>query len=343
LELKNYQTIQGRSCPLACVNSILNYFNLQVEEGLLYNLAGGLRYIYDQNLEKNGVYKIHTDVPNTLEKLLFGCKIKYVIENNINDTQGVETILRNLSEDKPIIIGVRNCMLPYDPEFVEHDKEMGHLITITGIDVENNRIKISDSFIPSSPPRVFHDWCSLDVILKAHNEIKNWSLSIDKESVRVFCKENSHDDIMRMTEKKLIEALESLINGKIENQTYYGIEAFKKYGVLLRNFTTQFKDNFAEQIYRQNIYLKMEGFLVNKYYLLDTLTVIMEKRSDDRLKAVSIRLFENTKKWSKFCLLLVKTSLLDDMSSMSNVCDTYDELYEKELNIYENLLGILRP
>lgn len=342
MELNNYDTKQGRTCLLSCVNNVLHYYDVNIEECILYFLGGGFRYIFNRNLtEEENKFKIHSDIPNAVETFLRRWQIEYVLEKNINDDTGERIIIDNLDKGNPVIIGVKNNMLNYDPEFKLHGHDMGHLVTVIGIDESKDKIKISDGFIPAVHTRKFQGWCSYDSIQRAHSEMKNWSLYLNPETLVNLKERCDQRKLKEMARDALKSSLFELLEGKVQDETYYGVEALRKYCGMFSTDNHYYKNSFADHIYRQNIILKMEGFIDNKCYLLDMLKTLSKDKMNESFAKIKCLLEENINKWSKFCLLLVKISLMNDIEKMITIQEKFKELYVTELEIYRQIANCL--
>lgn len=340
LELRNYVTNQGISCQPSCIKDILAHYGLDIDESDLYCLGDGFRYIYDQQLAINEQkLKIHTDIPGIVQNFMERFKIGYKTESNIDNHYAEESLIASIQNDTPVIIAVSNSDLEYDIEFKQHSTDMGHLITVIGIDRETDRIKISDGFIPSSLPRKFQGWCNYSQIKHPREKWRNWYFTIDKASVAQLKQEYNQDLIIDLVEEALYKSIRELVQGSIVDNKYFGIEALKKYHTGLQSFEDHSLNNFQEKLYQQNIYMKMEGFIDNKQYLSKTIKKLADIRQKKDLYHVYEQLEGNLKKWINFCLMIVKVSIADAKEKMAVLANKFEELYLEEIGIYNSLLS----
>lgn len=340
IELKNFQTEKGFSCHTAGVRNILSFYNVHIEEHVLYGIGKGFRYVYNRDPKfHNNKYRIHTDVPMTLYNFLDEFQIEHTLIENMDNEIADKYLIQSLKNNEPLMVGVINNDLTYDIDFASHSKDWAHIIVVTGLDLDQQKVKISDGFIPSSPPRLFEGWYSYNIIKESRKKRNNWCYKICYESVMKF--KEKYNDAM-LVEEYLVPSLKKsiieLLNGKKIGDTYYGIEALKKYHETLLNFTDYFDGNFEHELQQQNLDMKIEGFIDNKRYMYQVINQVSIMRNSSDLQNVAEQLKVNLEKWIKFCLMMMKIAISDNKSKMIVLADRFEELYKEELKICNTIL-----
>lgn len=345
MELHGFKTSQGCSCIVASLKDVLSYYGMNIDESDVYILGGGGNYILDNNIaDKDGVHKMHCNVPNVVNKFLKNLNILYTKKKNIDDILEEKNIMNSLKHNEPTMIIVSTYLLDYDNEFLNLDKNIGHVITIIGVDYDKNRIKISDSYIPSLPPRNFCGWVNKEEILKAHAKQQNLSIKLDKESVTKSNNYITTDWISNKLKQCLIVLLQSLVYGKadVDNNIYYGIEAFKKYELELLKLKDYDDNKFSKCLFQHNVHLKIEGFIANRYYLLRTIKKVLKKQKSNKVKMISARMEKNIHDWTIFRFLMTKISVTSNKNKIPEMVKKYTNLYKEEIKIYKYVLDLIK-
>lgn len=340
IELKDFQTEKGLSCHTASARNILSFYKVNIEEHILYGIGNGFRYVYNKDPKfHNNKYRIHSDVPTTLYNFLDKFQIDHTLIENMENEKAEKHLLQTLKNNEPLMIGVINNDMTYDLDFANHSKDWAHIIVVTGLDLDKQKVKISDGFIPSSPPRLFEGWHSYNIIKESRKKRNNWCYKIGYESVRKF-KEQCND--VMLVEEHLVPSLKKsiieLLDGKIIGDSYYGIKALMKYHETLLNFTDYFDGDFEKELQQQNLDMKIEGFIDNKKYLYQVINQLSIIRNSNDLHNMAEQLKVNLEKWIKFCLMMVKVAISDDKSKMIVLANRFEEIYKEELEICNTIL-----
>ncbi len=343
IELNNFQTQKGLSCHMACAKNILAFYEADISECLLYAIGKGFRYIYNRDPKwHNNKYRIHTDVPLTLNNFFDRFQIEYTLIENMENEIAEEYLIKSLQNNEPLMIGVINNDLTYDLDYASHSKDWAHIVVATGLDLDQQKIKISDGFIPSNPPRLYAGWYSYKIIKETREKRNNWCYKIGYESVKKFKKQ--FDNEMLIEEHlvpNLKECILEMLDGKIVEDNYYGIEALKKYHEVLMNFTDYFAGDFDKELLQQNIDMKVEGFIDNKKYLFQVVNELSIIKHSNDLMEISEKLEVNLEEWIKFCLLMVKVALSEDRKKVVLLAKRFEEIYKEEIALYNTLLNYL--
>lgn len=340
IELKEYRTEGALSCFAACIKNMLTYYKIPVEEYIIYCLGGGFTYAYERDFSfHNNNYRLHTDVPLTLLKFLDIFHIIYTQVLMEEDENAEQYLVDNLSRGEPVMVQVMAEDLAYDPEYINNLKEWAHMIVITGIDLEQRSIKISDGYIPTTPPKIFEGWYPYDVIKKSRSKRNNRYFTIDSRSLEQLRHDYRQGILMeKYFIPRLKESLEQLLCGKKIGESYFGVYALEAYHEYLLSLKGCRRDELKKELYRQNIDLKVEGFIDYKKYMIDSIKTISDLKKSEQLKGVLEKVTANYKSWEKFCLLLVKVSLSQDIGKVQLVADKFKEIYQSELNIASEIL-----
>jgi hypothetical protein len=233
---KNYTTLDSGDCFSACLFSYLSYLNITFNYDALFILGHGLHFVNDQENYMTMVsYKSISDIYfNALDQL----QIKY--HCGTVKSEPVKFLFKAINEEIPIILRVSTAYLEYNKAFKENIP-VGHFVNAIGIDPDNERILISDGYVPTRKISKFQDWVPMEEILNACAVFNNEYYIIEKGQVEI-----SNESINKQLHLRLKETIEqdflsapirfaqniahSFSIGDIEQATYISVLQLKIYG-----------------------------------------------------------------------------------------------------------------
>lgn len=178
VNLDQLKVLQGKTCFLSGIVTVLRYFNCAIKEEVLLGLGVGLQFRFGyEHVKRENSYQsdgnpivICSDIMLDKTTLIlfcqhFGFKIEELIYRE--EKEMYQAIQDEIGFNRPIIISVDSYYLDYWPEHLK--QHSGHFIICYGWDELKNRALIADTFIPTIPPRVYQGEMLLSRLKNAIN------------------------------------------------------------------------------------------------------------------------------------------------------------------------------
>lgn len=307
---KKYRTIAGIDCFNACLTSYYRYHGFKINEYDLYYIGEGYNEEYKMLPEGPHIfYSIFCSGHNFLRE----SGEKTVHDFFTDSTLAKDMLINNVLHEKNISIVVRSDYLKYSRTF-NAAGNIGHLLNVIGFNSENNKILISDCYVPDvKTSSSFEGWLNFEDILIAWEGMRyEYYIFYPTAASEILCK----------------------------NIDYYLLKYVKSYNYLkLEEFWTlsfEFLDDvffsgdcvvIKDILYKLNYQLRVFGFLSDKIYFLQ---MLKHKFDNDPI----IEKYQNiVSQWNILCLKLVKLSLTANLSLYDKIKNEIILLNITEINV----------
>jgi len=112
---REYKTMLGSECLLACFQNVIHYYGLNLEESDVFILGDGLRTKYRKSTIKNPNIILTSDVHESVYKYCNEYKLHYIIKKAANNADFKNDMLYYLSQKSPITVEIDPGYLGYSP------------------------------------------------------------------------------------------------------------------------------------------------------------------------------------------------------------------------------------
>lgn len=209
MELKGYKTKPGLICITSCIRDILNYYQFDVYENMVFVASKASMFYYekydiekgDGNIRIGGIYY---DVIKVIENILDFMQIKMLHNNNGDHVSILNFIQSNIDAGRPVLSILSKKHLDYMSDSFRD--EIPHCINIIGYDFNKGTLKVSDVYIPTKPISTYEGDLSIESYLKCIDSARD----VFNEKFLFNCISPQIDKIIKFNElphEKLIEPI----------------------------------------------------------------------------------------------------------------------------------------
>lgn len=153
-KILNYNHLQGIHCETGAIRNLLNYYNCNISEGLIFGIGSGLYFLFFPPLKINNRFScfFRTTPVSVFRTFTNRMNIDKTTKKFHNKEKSMQTLDNLLIKDTPVglVVGLRD--LTYFPEGDLRGNFNGHHIVIFGKDNQNNYL-VSDSDIMFTKPQ----------------------------------------------------------------------------------------------------------------------------------------------------------------------------------------------
>lgn len=310
--------VQAHECLSACLGNIINLKYSFLSGSEIIILGDGDIVFYDTNRKVIGAPMYEANI-KFLNKYQFDYEHK-----QMNDKLSFYSYVKDkLEENKFLVIKVNAGKLNYNRVF-RQTNNAPHFLNI--IELENDQVKIADSYVPTREGELYEGWRPLSEILSAWEDQNFEYFYINK------IPEINIPEIQNQLVEKFKNYLMTNINTKYENERIYGnksIYHFFEY-YLEENINTK------ENMLYANYQLQIFGFLSVREIWGQVLPKL----------GVDINLIQKYKEviegWKAIGLLYMKTALSRKEEKKNTFLRKVDEQIQKEESVYKSILDCWR-
>lgn len=256
---------------------------------------------------------------------------RYGINYNFGQVEPTKTnLLKCLESSNPITIRMSSDFLTYDSIFSQTEGA-SHFINILMYDEKIRKFLVVDGNVPSLQTGTFYGWVEEDSILGG------WQRKCGEILQLLLCPDNSLDNINeRVTydaNKNVKCAIEKYLNGK--RGKFIGdakgecaiIEMIKEMSKCCE------KPGFRMITREANFRIRVDGFLGGKKFLLEKMQLQNNNIANEYKEIVD--------DWSRWCMLLLKSGIVNEKKTFLLVCERSKVIINKERNLLETFLDFI--
>ncbi len=312
-----YYTQSGNQCFNSCLANYFKYNNIEIYEYDIFFIGKGYSALAQID---NKDYIIGINIAKSTEIFLNECNILYTCEKIATRSKAKEVLKDCVIHNKLLSLNVLSNRLSYNDIFINAG-DMGHIINIIGYDPLCEKVYVSDCYVPTTKEGViFEGWLNLEDIMDA------WELT--GFEYYVFDLLASYVNI---------DEIKNKCNDNIKNffDEYFIDYTFKRtlwqelWDKLLKQVDTIIYDisqneDISRIMYAINYNLKVNGFLMLRYYILDVL----------KYNYFNIDLAEKfyfiIEKWKYICIAFVKISFTKSVVKYETLKKQIRDVLEQE-------------
>lgn len=306
---ENYKTFLGSECLLACFHNIVKYYNLDIEECDVFLYGDGLKTIYRKSTEDNPDITLAGNVYGSVFKFCGGDnKIKVLKRDNLSEAEAKNDMLDYLSQDMPVTVKVDPGYLKYSPIYV-NGYGLTHYINIIDYNAENDSVLLSDGFIPTFPPSVYHNWYDYKIIQEGGSLKNHFYIIFDISGLK-------EDKLLQNKIKengflKLRANLAGYLNGYEDGNFAYGIKALRQFAEDVPLFLELLGNRFSEGMFKLNYNMKIHGLVSGKILLYKAFKRLKHNMNSDAERILADELMEMVNEWNKISLIVPINEISD--------------------------------
>ncbi|ANU50045.1 hypothetical protein ADH76_05975 [Enterocloster clostridioformis] len=309
-----YITYQGYECLNSCIVNRMRSMGYELSGSDIFFIGGGSDFKY--KLKKNNKFVVAN---REFEADFIFCKkvgLDYSVKH-IDEINCIDILERLVDHLGCVTVDVSTLYLKYHKIFANVDEY--HFINVLKVDRENDRVYISDGYIPAIKLTVYEGWMPLAELLRSWKKSK-YKVFI----IRGLQKKNTLDTELKNSYKYMQKSVENYLARKDNKKI---IEVYKYILKQIENSSL-----FADMVFSYQPQLKVYGFLAYKYYILQ------------QIKKGNPIIYEEYKrivnKWDAWLMDLARSGITCDYKKSIHVYERGNELVNKEANI---LMKIVTP
>jgi len=241
------------------------------------------------------------------------------------DSKPFDFIKAQIDSGNILCMNVSTKYLEYSLIFQQSAAESPHFINVIGYNEAEEKIKISDGFIPTLKPSLYEGWANCSSVLTAWKNRDFEHILFDRKEQMIDWDKCRAIEILNL-KKSIFYYLYP--QKESQNNDSYGEMAIKKslYGLLAD------LDDRKEKILDLNYKLRINGFFSIKRFTLQALEA-MEVNSD------LCKLYNDIiSEWNNMSLPLIKASISNNLQFLNDVVHKGFEIIEKERKVLCELL-----
>lgn len=318
-----YKTIKSFECLNACLSNYFNFYNMPINGKDIFFLGDGFHIKYT-NKDKMAIgANTHEANFNFLDKF----QIKYTNGNKYKEKDAMYFMEEQTNLDNTLCITVFTEYLMYNPIFKQL-KSSAHYINILGLNVADNKVYISDGFVPTYNPSIFEGWVELSPILEAWKRMQYEYLTFDFSGI---------------TKEKIVKIKEgsknAFVSGVLEylnvNEKGEGIVGKRAVRGLFSDLKKIFMDdnvNLKNLTLDINFQLKIYGHLASKRFILQAIReyTCAKKLQDEYEQIIN--------EWNLICIMLVKIGASRNRKTITRLFNRVNQVCDREEDILRNIL-----
>lgn len=326
--IDNLIPISGRNCLYSSIAALMQYYGCSLSEAELFFLCEGFEYQYissqKENLQKPSqkyVYRSMKEIGIHLQRFM---QMDYVSGSGLMDNDDFELVCKGIHNKNPVVIMLNPDILQYTQREYQPDGEHElHCIILHGIDIEENKAYIIDSFVVNNSGLVssFQGEIPLDIV-RVHT--KGYLL------LQIYAFEQISRDLIKET---MCGALEKFLLARNVNHNLTGWKALCK-GIEKIRLLQNAEKEFAAVYCLELSYLLRAHFLFVFDYILEIFTSYefgISASLESRIKHCRYE-------WSRYCMKIWKVSFAPDIQPFIQLANYGMELMESLKQIIKSII-----
>lgn len=339
--IREYRVNQGEICFLGSMSDILNYYRFNISEFFILGMGPGLQFRI-KNCHTDEIcsleYRIETvDLNKDFKEFeeLFSNLGFSINKNTFDKFEDIENnLVLNLIDKRPVMVDVDVFNLKYH---VDYEKtHHAHIVVIYGIDKENGKFFIADSYITTLKKSNYMgalELVELPQILDL-TQVKSTKRYICWNMLRSSA---NHPFMSTDVAKKIRNSGKKIKNSSNRNGWISGLDAIRQFNTKINELsrlelTSEIK-SFLELIYKM-----LTGFggpTATRKLFGQFLYWGITNAGIKIPETIADRYIELAKKWGKFSRLLMKTVILEDIQYLHKADKEMQEIVIEEEQLAE--------
>ena len=319
----DYSTLKSYECLNSCLYNYLYNEKVIIDKSEIFFYGEGFKLNYNDSKS----YPImSTSTFDSNFKFLSKSNIDYYMGAFEEKKQAFDFLRECIYHEYCIIIKVNSARLYYNSVFI-NSQAVSHFINPIGLDEKNEKVFISDGYIPSIPPAIYHDWVDLNAIISAWQDKKFNFICINPSSLRG----SEEERIQKEARKEFKRDLKKYIIGNQDHTE--GWLVFSKLLEELYEYLIEENVSFSEFAFNINYQFKMYGFFTIKKYILNYIKIL-------HMPSEIIGKYEEVyNKWRLIDKYIIKVALSKKIVHLQELIDKVHTLSIEEINILKFILN----
>lgn len=236
-----------------------------------------------------------------------------------------KSLLSFLENSEAITIKMVSDFLTYDPVFSQTNGA-SHFINIQKYDSDKMRFYIEDGDVPSAETGTYLGW------LDESNVLKGWEISCGEIFVLKLPENLDREKICQRVREEANSQVKRSIKCYLDGADHFwlsrstGEKAISRMVKEMGKYVE--KGDFRDITIDANFRLRVDGYMGAKKFLLEKLWEQGKTKLAEEYKILIER-------WSKWCMLLLKSGIVATAESFSFVKQRMEELVQQEHHILE--------
>lgn len=325
-ENSNYKTVKGNQCLLACLHNYLNYYNFNHSESTIFFSNENNIPIFSRQDSDEPYGKLEIDFFSIIEDYAQNAGFLLKSEHSFDYSNSVNRLLYCVDNEISVTIGVNASKLKYHKIFARGNNAL-HFVNVIGHSMRDNKLYISDGFIPVNPTEFYQGWVNIDEILPAWQAKKYYMIIFELNPSCLKLNRINYDRILLQLNKHLVKYL----TGGREGDIIYGIDALIYYKENIVNIFKDSRSDSREIFIKFNMQLRNWGFFTCKKMIMEILN------NQNELKNYGEKIREINKKWEYVSKLLIKMAFSNRRVDLEQFEAAMNETISLEITVYEQL------
>ena len=318
-ELREMKIFKSYECMNACILNHINRFGAKISGSDIFFSGRG----YPISSQKGKVTRISSEG----YEANFRFMNQYGVEYKFGRVPPEKELLLSLLESSDAItIRTASDFLTYDPVFSQ-TSGASHFINILDYNDNKKEFYIVDGDVPSAQTGVYAGWLNESDVMNGwaakRGEILTLTLSGNIIESKRFCQKVRED-----ANNQVKQSITQYLKGK--NHFFRGCSTGEEAIICMIQVIEKYlcKKDFREITMDANFRLRVDGYMGAKKFLLEKLREQKKIRMAEEYKELIDR-------WSRWCMLLLKSGLSATVENFSIVKNRMQELIQQEHRILE--------
>lgn len=310
--LKSYE------CMNACILNHMNRAGIKINGSDIFFSGGG----YPVSYKKGSLTHIVSDGYEANFCFLDRYGLDYKFGRILPERKSLLSFLEN---SEAITIKMVSDFLTYDPVFSQTNGA-SHFINIQKYDSDKMRFYIEDGDVPSAETGTYLGW------LDESNVLKGWEISCGEIFVLKLPENLDREKICQRVREEANSQVKRSIKCYLDGADHFwlsrstGEKAISRMVKEMGKYVE--KGDFRDITIDANFRLRVDGYMGAKKFLLEKLWEQGKTKLAEEYKILIER-------WSKWCMLLLKSGLVATEENFSFVKQRMEELVQQEHHILE--------
>lgn len=312
------EVLKSYECMNACILNHMNRAGIKINGSDIFFSGGG----YPVSYKKGSLTQIVSDAYEANFCFLDRYGLDYKFGRILPERKSLLSFLEN---SEAITIKMVSDFLTYDPVFSQTNGA-SHFINIQKYDSDKMRFYIEDGDVPSAETGTYLGW------LDESNVLKGWEISCGEIFVLKLPENLDREKICQRVREEANSQVKRSIKCYLDGADHFwlsrstGEKAISRMVKEMGKYVE--KGDFRDITIDANFRLRVDGYMGAKKFLLEKLWEQGKTKLAEEYKILIER-------WSKWCMLLLKSGIVATAESFSFVKQRMEELVQQEHHILE--------
>ncbi len=312
------KVLKSYECMNACILNHMNRAGIKINGSDIFFSGGG----YPVSYKKGSLTHIVSDGYEANFRFLDRYGLDYKFGRILPERKSLLSFLEN---SDAITIKMVSDFLTYDPVFSQ-TSGVSHFINILKYDSDKMRFYIEDGDVPSAETGTYLGW------LDESNVLKGWEISYGEIFVLKLPENLNREKICQRVREEANSQVNRSIKCYLDGTDHFwrsrstGEKAISCMVKEMGKYVE--KGDFRDITIDANFRLRVDGYMGAKKFLLEKLREQGKTKLAEEYKILIER-------WSKWCMLLLKSGLVATAESFFFVKQRMEELVQQEHHILE--------